>query len=771
MRLSSLLAASLRISESLDLETVLRSVVESTRELTGARSSAIATIDESGRFQNFAASGLSSEEKQRLFEMPRAAEVWNLLHNVPKAVRLDDLAQHLKAQGFPKYGFLATSYLGVPIRHQGIQVGAFCLIDKEGGPLFTIEDEEVLSLLAEQAGAAILNARKYRDEQRARADLEALIDTTPVGVVIFEAKSGKPVYFNEVSRRIIQDLCLTGQTVHSLLEVLRIRRADGREILLDESSLTQALLESTAIRAEEIILEGPNGHQITIVVNAAPLRSEQGTFESMIVTIQDMTPLEELERMRAEFLGMVSHELRSPLASIKGCATTVLEAAQVLDPAETVQFFRVINEQVDNMRAVIGDLLDTSRIETGTLSVTPEPADLASIVDQAKNMFLSAGYTQSVRIDLPLELPRVLADRHRIVQVVSNLLTNAARHSPNSSEIRITAAQKSVYVETSVADQGQGIPVERLPHLFRRYAHSGRENRDRGIGAGLGLAICKGIVEAHGGRIWAESAGAGMGSRFTFTVPTVAQAKSIELFQTEETALRPAQSEPQKLNVLVVDDDPQALVYVRNILADEGFESIATGEPKKVSALIENHQPDLVLLDLLLPGTDGIAMMDDIPGLAELPIIFLSAYGRDETVARALENGAADYIVKPFSPTVLIARIRATLRKQIKSTEHFKARDLCINYEERRVTLASQPVLLTATEYDLLKILSINAGRVLTYGFLLRNVWRLSDSGRTQLVRAFVKKLRHKLGDDAANPVYIFTEWRVGYRMVEPDIH
>lgn len=769
MRLSSLLATCLRISESLDLETVLRSMVNSTRELTGARSSAVATTDEAGRFQNFFASGLSPEEEQRLFEMPRAEEVWNYLHNVPNALRLNDLAHHLKAQGFPEYGFLSTSYLGVPIRHQGIQVGGIYLIDKEDGHLFTKEDQEVLSLLALQAGAAIFNARKYRDEQRARADLEALIDTTPVGVVIFEAESEMPVYFNAVSRRIVQELSLPGQSIQSLLEVLRVHRADGQEILYEETSLAQALVESSTVRAEEIILEGPNGNQITILVNATPLRSDEGTFESMIVTIQDMTPLEELERLRAEFLGMVSHELRSPLASIKGCATTVLEAAQVLDPAESLQFFRVINEQADNMRAVIGDLLDASRIETGTLSVTPEPADLASIVDQAKNMFLSAGYTQSVRIDLPLELPRVLADRHRIVQVVSNLLTNAARHSPDSSEIRITAANDSVFLTTSVIDQGQGIPVERLPHLFRRFAHSGRENREHGIGAGLGLAICKGIVEAHGGRIWAESAGTGLGTRFTFTIPTVELVASNELIQTQETALRHTRCDPQKLKVLVVDDDPQTLMYVRNILSDAGFECVTTGEPNKVSALIKFHKPDLVLLDLLLPGTDGIAMMDNIPVLANLPIIFLSAYARDETIARALENGASDYIVKPFSQTELVARIRATLRQQINSTEPYRYRDLSINYEERRVTLASQPVSLTATEYKLLMILSKNADRVVTYEFLLRNIWRIHNSNRAHLVRSFVKKLRHKLGDDAKNPVYILTEHGVGCRMVKPD--
>ena len=213
------------------------------------------------------------------------------------------------------------------------------------------------------------------------------------------------------------------------------------------------------------------------------------------------------------------------------------------------------------------------------------------------------------------------------------------------------------------------------------------------------------------------------------------------------------------------------LVCVRNVLNEHGFSSIATGDPNELPTLIERHQPDLVLLDLLLPGTDGFKLMSSIPALADQPVIILSANGREETVARALDNGAHDYIVKPFSPMELVARIRAVLRKQDRPIQSYQAGGLAINYEDRSVTVDKQPVSLTATEYNLLKILSVNSGRTLTHGFLLRNVWQVRDPGRTELVRAFVKKLRRKLGDDAANSVYIHTEPRVGYRMVKSDLH
>ena len=537
MRLSSLLSAYMRISESLDLDLVLQSAAKSARELTCAGYSILVTTDETGRIQRFVSAGMRPELKQQVLDMPRAEEVWDQLRSVENALRLDDLRLYLKTRGFPEHRFLATSFLGVPVRHQGVQLGSLYVIDKQSARLFSSEDEEILSQFSDHAGTSIFNARKYRDEQRARTELEALIDTTPVGVVVFDSESGQPIYANQLSRRIVQDLWLPGQETEAFLGVVRVRRADGQEILLEESSFSRALLDSIPVRAEEIILEGPSGHRITVVVNAAPLRSEQGRVESIIVTVQDMTPLEDLERLRAEFLGIVSHELRSPLASIKGCAATVLEASQAIDRAEMLQFFRVVTEQAEAMRSVISDLLDASRIETGTLSVSPVPADVASIVDQAKNSFLNANRRHPVRIDLQLDLPRILADRQRIVQVISNLLTNAARCSPDSSAILITAVQEGIHVAVSVTDKGRGIPAVRLPHVFRRYAQSGREDRDRGIGAGLGLAICKGIVEAHGGRIWVESEGPESGTRFTFTIPVVAASESNGLIQAADTII------------------------------------------------------------------------------------------------------------------------------------------------------------------------------------------------------------------------------------------
>ena len=770
-RLSRLSQASLRINESLDLDTVLQEVVDSARSLTDARYGGITTLDESGRLQDFVTSGLTPEEHQALLDLPGGAGLFEFLSTHREPLRLRDFSAHAKSRGLTHDFMQVGAFLGTPICHRGTHIGHFYLAEKEDGRAFTDEDEETLGLFAAQAAQGLANARQYQSEQRARADLEALIDTSPVGVVVFDAQSGQLVSLNREASRIVGDLLMPGRSLKQLLEVLTFRRVDGREVSLEEFSLAQALSTGETVRAEEIVIEVPDGRSVTTLVNATPIYSGEGELESFVVTLQDMTPQEELERLRAEFLGMVSHELRVPLTSIKGAVTTILASPTVLDPVEMRQFYRIIDHQTDRMRDLISDLLDVARIETGSLSVTPEPTDVASLIDEARNTFLSGGGRSTIEMDLPPDLPWVMADRHRIVQVLNNLLSNAARYSEASAAIRLTAVREDCYVGISVADEGRGVPADVLPHLFRKFSPVASEHGERETqGTGLGLAICKGIVEAHGGRVWADSDGPGLGTTFTFTIPVAEEIPSVAVPETARQT-KPSRA-PQGPNgsILVVDDDPHTLKYVRDALANAGYAPIVTADPGEVAPLIQSSKPQLVLLDVVLPGTDGIKLMEDILEVDQVPVILLSGYGRDEIIARAFERGASDYVVKPFTPTELIARIQATLRKQAdpdrtEPDQPYVLGDLTINYEERRVTVAGRRVQLTAKEYQLLYELSVGRGRVLTHDVLLRRIWGLYSDGDSRLVRTLVKRLRRTLGDDANDPRYIFTEPRVGYRI------
>ena len=217
----------------------------------------------------------------------------------------------------------------------------------------------------------------------------------------------------------------------------------------------------------------------------------------------------------------------------------------------------------------------------------------------------------------------------------------------------------------------------------------------------------------------------------------------------------------------MVDDDPLALRQAREALSAAGYAPVTTAEPGEVARLVERHRPALVVLDLVLPGTDGIELMRTLPALADLPVIFISAYGRGETIARTLEAGAADYLVKPFSAAELAARVGLALRRR-DAPEPFVLGDLVIDRAKHRVTLDGRPVRLTAIEYRLLHALSLDAGGATTYESLQRRVWGEAGGANPQAVRSAVRKLRRKLGDEAGEPKYILNVRGLGYRMPGP---
>ena len=771
-RLSGLVAAILRISEDLDLGVVLKEVAHGARSLTGARYGAITTLDDDGNLQDLLISGMAPEQEEEVISFPQGHALFQYLSNLREPLRTRDFVAYVASAGFPAFRPQIGAFMGGQIRVRDRHLGTIYIAEAEAGREFTREDEETLEMFASQAAMAITNARRYGDEQRAKADLEALVDTSPVGVAVFDAHTRYLVAVNHEARRIFGISREHEHDPTALLRELIFRRIDGSEIAPDDLAVVRAARTGESVRADQVIVERPDGQRITTLVNATPIRSDDGEITSVVATAQDITPLEELERLRAEFLGMVSHELRAPLASIKGSAATARNASFALDPAETRQFFRIIEEQADHMRDLISNLLDLTRIEAGTLSVAPEATDIESVIEQAKNAFMSSGHDTSVEVNLVPELPRVWADRQRLVQVLHNLLTNASKFSRNWSSISVDAAVQQLHVAVSVTDEGIGIAPERLPRLFTKFSRTDSAAGDGHHNSyGLGLTICKGIVEAHGGRIWADSAGPGRGARFTFTIPTVDEAAVGTATSSDTLPVSSSRAVEGVERILVIDDDPHMLRYIRNVLLEGRYTPILTGDPENVPELAAAEMPHLVLLDLVLPGTDGFELMEQISGITDAPVIFVSGRGDDKHLARAFERGAADYVVKPFSPTELLTRISAALRRhaQTRQAEPYRFEDLTVDYVSHRVTVAGRPASLTPTEYRLLFELCANSGRALTYDQLLQRVWgggadATGGAGDQQRVRTFIKDLRNKLGDDARNPNYIFTVPGVGYR-------
>jgi len=522
-----------------------------------------------------------------------------------------------------------------------------------------------------------------------------------------------------------------------------------------------------------------DGSTFPISIRVWLIRDEQGEPVGMWGIVRNITERrqaqEALERLRSEFTGIVTHELKTPLTAIKGSAATALGSQRPLAAEENRELFEIIDEQADRLRELMDNLLDVTRIEAGTLSVSPEPTDLLEVLEEARATFARSGGRHDVRLELLADMPHVSADRRRLIQVLMNLLNNGAMYSPTTEPITIAVEHDPLQVTVHVRDRGQGIPKQKLPLLFKKFSRVHDDAGRKLSGTGLGLAICKGIVEAHGGRIWAESAGEWQGATFSFTLSVAGETDVKRLTDEARRAvhLGRVRRAGEKTRVLAVDDEPQVLRLLQRSLDEAGYQPIVTSDPSQVAKLVEQEEPDLVLLDLMLPGTSGFELLQRVREFSGVPVIFVTASDEEADTVRALKIGADDYITKPFSPSELLARIGAALRRRLlpdvtEVRPPFVLGDLTIRFAERRVTVAGQEVSLSATEYKILYELATHAGRVLTHHQILQAVWGPEYSGETELVRSFIRNLRRKLGDDARHPRFILTERQVGYRMPKP---
>ena len=435
---------------------------------------------------------------------------------------------------------------------------------------------------------------------------------------------------------------------------------------------------------------------------------------------------------------------------------TEFPLAEVLSASETVR-----TEEVT--LAVALSASETVRTEEVTLSVA-DGRSVAVLVDQARNNFLSGGSRNNLEIDRAPNLPPVSADRQRIVQGIGNLLSNAARHSPEESPIRLAAAREEDQVAISVADAGRGIPAGQLPGLFRRFA---RADGDRGDDTGLGLVICKGIVEAHGGRIRAESGGPGRGARFTFTLPTAVEAAAPGVPRRGRPG--PETGQP----VLVVDDAPPDAAAgaehpLRSGLPAHRNRRTAGSPPSRGPG---PAQPDP-------PGHDAARRrrhrvdagpVRRFPGAGGLPFRLRRRPG-DCPSLRDWRRRLHRQALLPYGTGGPRRSGPAQVGRPhwIEPAEPYARDGFTVNYAQRRATLAGQPVQLTTKEHDLLRVLSINAGRTLTHEQVLQQVWE-SGKGDMRALRSLLLRLRHKLGEDGGNPTWIFAVPRVGYRMADPE--
>jgi DNA-binding response OmpR family regulator/signal transduction histidine kinase len=453
------------------------------------------------------------------------------------------------------------------------------------------------------------------------------------------------------------------------------------------------------------------------------------------------------EEMRSSLLSAVSHDLRTPLASITGAVSTLRDQSVQLSRAQRDDMLDTIAQEAERLERLVANLLEVTQVESGSLRVRREWVPFEEIAGAAVARLDVALKSRPLRVVQAPDLPLLSVDPVLFQQVLVNLLENAIKYTPADSEIEIDGHAHDGAVVIEVKDRGPGIPPGDEARVFEKFY---RGSHGHVAGAGLGLAICKGIVEAHGGTIDVERR-AGGGAVFRVTLPFVAVMSSLDPL------------------VLVVEDEPQMRRFIRASMEAHGYRIAEASSGADAIALATGRTPDVMLLDLGLPDGDGIDLTRRFREWSRVPIIVISARGREEDKVAALDAGADDYLTKPFSVNELLARVRVALRHARNDAGSQEATlefgDLRIDLARREVRAYGHDVHLTPIEYKLLALLARNAGRVLTHRQIIKEVWGTSYAGQSHHVRVHMAELRKKIESDPARPQWLITEVGVGYRL------
>lgn len=624
---------------------------------------------------------------------------------------------------------------------------------------------DVLARLADRVAIALAQAELRAREQAAlrqseteRLSLEAIFDSLRDAIVTTDLK-GRIVRLNRQANRWAGG-DVTGRPIAEVFRLLEERE--------------QSSAHSTATRPEgnDLVLVLPSNEPIPVEHISAPIRDANGEIRGTVQVFRDLRPQREVEQLKANIISLVSHELRTPLSHIKGYASSLLQPDVEWDAETQHDFIASIERQADRLARLINDLLEISRLDAGgTARLEPVAVAPATLIERGLRQAEPFLGSHPVTVDLSPDLPLVRADPNHLERVLSNLVENAAKYSPDGAPITVSVTHDPPVVTFAVTDRGPGLTADEHAHLFERFYRSPRV-KHRTPGTGLGLAICKEIIQAHGGRIWAESVegcGALSGSPCRSPIDRTVSDGSPDARARERL---PGREEPMtKTRVLIVDDEPETLKYVGANLRIRGYEVVTAADGSEALQRADEDRFDLILLDITMPGPDGFAVCEAIRRSSAVPIIMLSARGQEKDKVRALNLGADDYITKPFGIEELLARIRTVLRRsqQIDTADRLVIGDLEISFADRRVTRAGEEIKLTPTEYELLVQLVRSAGKVLNHTTLLQRVWGPEYGQETEYLWAYIRRLRRKIEADPEHPRYLLTEPGVGYRFVAKD--
>jgi len=496
------------ISQELNIERLLDRIMRISVEMLAGQGGLIALREKTGRWS--IASSYDIPPAFLNYLEPLLASVPE--HEDPASVELPEINRQLQIL-IRKFSMGFLTGVGLPLIVHNQVIGVIFVFRSYSG-VFSTNDRALLQSFADQAAIAVHNAQLYSQISQEKQRMDALLDSTADGILILS-----PTHVVERCNPAFGRLI--GMPVNKIIgatheEIIRWERAINGPTL-EKAEADGWPLTPNATLYVEGDLKRPNDLPLAVGITYSSLISTEGQLLNVIATVRDISRFREAEEIKSTFVSIVSHELKTPIALIKGYVGTLRREDAIWDRKVVEDSLAVIEEEADRLTELIDDLLDASRLQAGALKINLSDVSLDNLAKRIADRFITQTDRHTIVVDFPPDFPIVLADENRIGQVLSNLLSNAIKYSTEGGKISISGRVRPEQVIVCVSDQGPGIAPEDLPHVFDRFYRASQASR-KTKGAGLGLYLARAVIEAHGGRIWVDPK-PGEGARICFSLP------------------------------------------------------------------------------------------------------------------------------------------------------------------------------------------------------------------------------------------------------------
>lgn len=496
------------ITQELDQSKLLKRILQVSADMLHGQAGLIALRDEKSGWRVVVSHGISSQFLKHLDQFLEAIPD----HEDPARFELSQINNTLQ-QIARRVTWGLLSGVGLPLIARNQVIGViFVFRSTIGG--FSSNDQVLLQSFADQAAIAVQNAQLYSEVSQEKQRMDALLDSVADGILIM-APDHNIERVNPAFAR------LWGKPAEEIIgmthdDVIRFTQVE-HGVTLDNAEAGGWPLSSQATLYVEGDLVRPDGSIVPVGVTYAPLLSEDGSLLNIIGSARDITHFREAEDLKSTFVSVVSHELKTPVALIKGYVSTLRREDAKWDDEIVRDSLTVIEDEADRLAEMIENLLDATRLEAGVLALNTTDLNIPAMVARMAERFKTQTDKHTFVLDFPPDFPVVLGDESRIAQVISNLISNAIKYSPKGGQVTIQGKVENDKVVVSVSDKGLGIALNDVPHIFDRFYRADDAQR-KTAGAGLGLYLSRAVVEAHKGSIWVD-AKYKEGARICFSLP------------------------------------------------------------------------------------------------------------------------------------------------------------------------------------------------------------------------------------------------------------